>query len=272
VLWYRSRKKPTPIPVAVRCRSQCFTDSDTVNQTTKVYMEVALPRKPRLFLPDQPQHIVVRGHNRDAILVRDDDFRFLYKCLRDAAKLNSLAIHAWVFMHNHLHLLATPCCTQSLPKTMQSVGRRYAQYFNRCYQRSGALWEGRYKCSLVDTDRYLLSCYQYIELNPVRATIVKKPENYPYSSYHANALGKVDSMVTPHEVFVDFVGGSVSGEKVSESKKTDSDTGGFCARGAYRALCAEMLDRKALADIRRGTEKGLGIGAAEFLLKVAGMR
>ena len=144
-----------------RCRSQRFIDSDTVSQTTKVYTEVALPRKPRLFLPEQPQHIVIRAHNRDPILVRDDDFRFFYKCLRDAARRNSLAIHAWVFMHNHMHLLATPGNAQSLPKTIQSVGRRYAQYFNRCYHRSGALWEGRYKSSLVETDRYLLSCYQY---------------------------------------------------------------------------------------------------------------
>lgn len=228
-------------------------------------MEVALPRKPRLYIPDQPQHVVVRGHNREPILASDDDFRYLYKCLRDAARLNELAIHAWVFMHNHLHILATPSTSTSLPKTMQSVGRRYAQYFNRCYHRSGALWEGRYKASLVDTDRYLLSCYQYIELNPVRAGIVKQPEDYPYSSFHANALGNADSMVMPHKVFLDYVGG-----KGSESATADSDP---CEnRQAYRELCAQMLDRKTLTEIRRGTEKGLGIGTAEFLLKIAAMR
>ena len=229
-----------------------------------------MPRKPRLFLPEQPQHIVIRAHNRDPILVRDDDFRLLYKSLRDAARRNSLAIHAWVFMHNHMHLLATPGNAQSLPKTMQSVGRRYAQYFNRCYHCSGALWEGRYKSSLVDTDRYLLSCYQYIELNPVRAAIVKKPEDYPYSSYHTNALGKVDSMVTPHDVFISFVCGEVPGEKASESKKFGTD--GLRNRHIYQALCAEMLDRNTLTDIRRGTEKGLGIGTAEFLLKIGVIR
>ena len=247
-----------------------------------------MPRKPRLYLPDQPQHVVVRGHNRDPVLAREDDFRYLYKCLRDAAHQYGLAIHAWVFMHNHLHLLVTPDNKQSLPKTMQSVGRRYAQYFNRSYHRSGALWEGRYKCSLVDTERYLLECYRYIELNPVRAGIVKRPEDYAYSSYHANALGKVDVMLTPHRVFLDFVGFV---EKVSESKKADSDTGEFGktglaselavfdsdtvlaeSRNCYRELCAEMLDRKTLTDIRRGTEKGLGIGQADFLLKVARLR
>ncbi len=223
-----------------------------------------MSRKPRLYIPNQPQHVVVRGHNRDPILAREIDFRFLYRCLRDASHRYDLSIHAWVFMHNHLHLLVTPADEQSLPKTMQSVGRRYAQYFNRTYRRSGSLWEGRYKCSLVDTDAYLLCCYRYIELNPVRAGIVGKPEDYAYSSYHANAVGKIDSMVTPHEVFLSFVG-----EKVSESKKADSDTCVEVCRDLYRQLCADGLDRKILTDIRRGTEKGLGIGEAEFLLKVA---
>ena len=99
---------------------------------------------------------------------------------------------------------------------MQSMGRRYVQYFNRCYKRTGSLWEGRYKCSFVDTEKYLLSCYRYIELNPVRACIVQRPEEYAYSSYHANSLGKPDAMITPHSVFVDFIGAEA--EKVSESE------------------------------------------------------
>ena len=153
-----------------------------------------MPRRPRLFLPGHPQHLVVRGHNRDPILARQEDFRFLYRCLREAAETWGLSVHAWVFMHNHLHLLATPADEKSLPRTMQSVGRRYAQYFNRTYHRSGSLWEGRYKSALVDTERYLLACYRYIELNPVRAGIVRKPEDYPYSSYQANGLGKADHL------------------------------------------------------------------------------
>ena len=113
--------------------------------------EDIMPRKPRLFLPNQPQHVVVRGHNRDPILARVEDFRFLYRCLFDAAEKNNLLVHAWVFMHNHLHLLVTPGTAESLPRAMQSIGRRYAQYFNRTYRRSGSLWEGRYKSSMVDT-------------------------------------------------------------------------------------------------------------------------
>lgn len=210
-----------------------------------------MPRKPRLFLPNQPQHVVVRGHNREPVLVRPDDFRFLYQCLRRASEKNGLAIHSWVFMHNHLHLLVTPGDEQSLPKTMQSTGRRYAQYFNRCYHRSGSLWEGRYKTALVDSDDYLLSCYRYIELNPVRVGMVKSAADYPYSSYPANALGKRDSMVQPHRCFEAFI-----------AQKN---------RQAYIDLCNEGLDRKRISEIRRGTEKGLAIGRAEFLLKVAGL-
>ena len=239
-----------------------------------------MPRRPRLYLPDQPQHVVVRGHNRDPILARHEDFRFLYRCLREAAATGMLSVHAWVFMHNHIHLLVTPENEKSLPRTMQSVGRRYAQYFNRTYHRSGALWEGRYKSALVDTDRYLLACYRYIELNPVRAGIVRKPEDYPYSSYHANGLGKTDRLVTPHQVYLQLTG---IGVEVSESNREiiregngmggrfDSDPSPIRdpIREQYVALFSEALDRKVLTEIRRGTEKEVGIGQAHFLLRVA---
>jgi len=142
--------------------------------------------------------VVVRGHNRDPVLARHEDFQFLYRCLREAVTRHGVSVHAWVFMHNHLHLLVTPADEQALPRAMQSVGRRYAQYFNRTYHRSGSLWEGRYKAALVDTERYLLACYRYIELNPLRAGIARRPADYPYSSYHRNGLGKANGLVTPH--------------------------------------------------------------------------
>jgi putative transposase len=219
--------------------------------------------------------VVVRGHNRDPILARQEDFRFLYRCLREAAETWDLSVHAWVFMHNHIHLLATPGDERSLPCTTQSVGRRYAQYFNRTYHRSGSLWEGRYKSALVDTERYLLACYRYIELNPVRAGMVRKSEDYPYSSYHANGLGKADKLVMPHEIYRQLTG-------VEELKRgkacRNSDVGGrldfnpTCTATnteRYVALFAQALDRKLLTEIRRGTDKGIGIGQADFLLKVA---
>ena len=218
-----------------------------------------MPRRPRLYLPEQPQHLVVRGHNRDPILARREDFRFLYGCVRDASQRYGVAVHAWVFMHNHIHLLATPDDADSLPRTMQSIGRRYAQYFNRSYHRSGALWEGRYKASLVDTEHYLLACYRYIELNPVRAGIVRQPEDYPYCSYAANALRKPDPLITPHPLYLALGQGSES--------PSATPTPAVCE--AYRALVRETLPSKVVTHIRRGTNNGLGIGQAEFLLKVA---
>lgn len=220
-----------------------------------------MPRKPRLYLPDQPQHVVVRGHNRDPILARVEDFRFLYRCLYEAAEKHDLFVHAWVFMHNHLHLLVTPSTVDSLPRTMQSIGRRYAQYFNRSYRRSGSLWEGRYKSSLVDTDHYLLCCYRYIELNPVRAGLVRTPEDYTYSSYHANALGKEDKLITPHPVFRGFI----TDGNICDNSESDPD------RKPYLDLFSQALSRKDLTAIRRGTEKGLGIGQANFLLRIAAL-
>jgi len=209
-----------------------------------------MPRKPRLFIPYQPQHIVVRGHNKDPILARHEDFRFMYQCLNDAREKNSLSIHAWVFMHNHLHLLVTPPNVESLSKTMQSLGRKYAQYFNQTYHRSGSLWEGRYKSSMVDSEHYLLACYRYIELNPVRAGIAKSPQNYAYSSYHHNALGMDDPLITEHKTYQQLTKEGIE---------------------PYQKLFDEAIPRKELTEIRRGTEKGLGIGQAEFLLKIAAL-
>ena len=219
-----------------------------------------MPRKPRLFLPNQPQHVVVRGHNRDPVLARHEDFRFLYRCLLDASKNYRLNIHAWVFMHNHLHMLVTPENEWSLPRTMQSVGRRYAQYFNRIYHRSGSLWEGRYKAAFVDTERYLLGCYRYIEMNPVRAGIVCRPEEYPYSSFHANALGREDKLVTPHGVYLALIGAAGMGVGSADSEENWK---------GYRKLFEEQLTQRELTTIRRGTHKELGIGQAEFLLRIA---
>ncbi|MEW8252579.1 MAG: transposase [Candidatus Thiodiazotropha sp.] len=185
-------------------------------------------------------------------------------------------------MHNHIHLLTTPKDEYSLPRTMQSVGRRYVQYFNRSCRCSGSLWEGRYKLGLVDTDRYLLACYRHIELNSVRTDIARRPVDYPYSSFYANALGKSDSLVTPHRIYLDLIAGGVGVEsahnmhhletrQVNSSRKSlryrfDSDPGDTTP---YLALFEQTVSRKELTEIRRGTEKGIGIGQADFLLKVA---
>ena len=154
-----------------------------------------MARLPRYFVKGQPQHIIQRGNNRELIFVDDDDYRFYLECLQSAIKINKLSVHAYVLMTNHVHILASPEVETSISKTLQSVGRRYVQYFNYTYKRTGTLWEGRYKATVIDSDQYLLTCMRYIELNPVRADMVKQPNEYPWSSYAANAEGKNNKLI-----------------------------------------------------------------------------
>ena len=160
-----------------------------------------MARLPRLFLPGQPIHAIQRGNNREPIFSAEEDYRYYLECLGKAAGEQGLAIHAYVLMTNHVHLLVTPDSEDSLSKAMQSVGRRYVQYFNHTYQRTGTLWEGRYKSTLIQSSRYLLTCMRYIELNPVRADMVGHPADYPWSSYCANAQGEENALLTPHALY-----------------------------------------------------------------------
>ena len=132
-------------------------------------------RLPRYFVPGQPQHIILRGNNRQAIFTAEQDYLFFRNCLVEAAQRFGLAVHAYVWMTHHVHLLATPNDVASLPKTLQSAGRRYVQYFNVTYGRSGTLWEGRYRATVIDSEPYLLTCMRYVEENPVRAGRVVNP-------------------------------------------------------------------------------------------------
>jgi putative transposase len=153
---------------------------------------------PRFFVPELPLHIIQRGNDRQLIFGGRDDVRFYRFCLARAARDHGVAIHAYVFMSNHVHLLATPSVATSVPKLMQSIGRIYVKYFNSAYCRTGTLWEGRYKAAIVDDERYLLTCMRYIELNPVRAHIVSTPRKFPWSSFSSNAHGVADDLVQPH--------------------------------------------------------------------------
>ena len=161
-----------------------------------------MARLPRFSLTGVPQHVIQRGNNRQACFAADEDYRFYLDCLRDASQRYRCAIHAYVLMTNHVHLLVTPGETGAISRFMQHVGRRYVQHFNFLYQRSGTLWEGRYKSSLVDAENYLLTCYRYIEMNPVRAAMVREPVEYRWSSHRANALGHPDSVLTPHALYL----------------------------------------------------------------------
>ena len=157
-----------------------------------------MARLPRLTLPGYPHHVIQRGNNRQAIFAKPFDYQRLLDLLDDNARQFQVAIHAYVLMSNHFHLLVTPQTSDGLPQMMQAVGRRYVRYFNDSQQRSGTLWEGRYRSTLIQTDRYLLACMAYIDLNPVRAGLVAQAADYPWTS-HGHYIGRqMDKLVTPH--------------------------------------------------------------------------
>jgi putative transposase len=160
-----------------------------------------MARQPRFFVPGEAQHVIQRGNNREPIFAAEEDYRCYLDCLKKAAQAHGLPIHAYGLMTNHVHLLATPDYEESLPRTLQSVGRRYVQYFNYTYRRTGTLWEGRYRATVIDSERYLLTCMRYIELNPMRAGMVEHPVDYPWSSFSANAQGAPDALLTHHEMY-----------------------------------------------------------------------
>ena len=160
-----------------------------------------MPRKPRSYLPDIPAHVVQRGNNRNACFFADDDYRFYLECLGAGLKRYHVQLHAYVLMTNHVHLLLTPKDETGISRLLQHVGRLYVLYINKTYRRSGTLWEGRHKASLVDAEQYLLACYRYIEMNPVAARMVEAPDEYPWSSYAWHAWGKPNRFISDHELY-----------------------------------------------------------------------
>ncbi|MDO8438270.1 MAG: transposase [Nitrosomonadaceae bacterium] len=150
-----------------------------------------MARLPRLDLPNVPQHIVQRGNNRQPIFFHEDDYATYLEYLREALAKNGCKLYAFVLMTNHAHLLVLGEAPGGVSRFMQSVGRRYVRYVNATYRRSGTLFEGRFKSSLVDSERYLLTCMRYIELNPVRAGMVNDPGDYHWSSYQHHVTGNI---------------------------------------------------------------------------------
>ncbi len=211
-----------------------------------------MPRLPRFVLPGQPQHIIQRGNNRQNIFKKKADYQFYLEKLSEAARKHKCDIHAYVLMTNHVHMLITPHTEDGIGKLMQMIGRYYVQYFNHCNQRTGTLWEGRYKATLIDTESYLLTCMRYIELNPVRATkMVKHPSDYPWSSYSYNAYGEYNEILTPHKVFKQL--GRTEVERLS----------------AYRKLFQRRLSEETLEAIREATNKAWVLGSERFKKRVA---
>jgi putative transposase len=161
-----------------------------------------MPRGLRLDLPNIPQHVTQRGVNRGAVFVDDDDRQHYLMLLAESARDNEMAIHAYVLMGNHIHLLVSTMRPGALSDAMRQLGQNYVPAFNRRHRRTGTLWEGRFKSCLVSTDQYLLAVYRYIELNPVRAAMVQAPEDHLWSSVHANLGLRNDPLVTPHDTFL----------------------------------------------------------------------
>lgn len=160
-----------------------------------------MARLPRLTVPGYPHHVIQRGNNRQAIFAAAADYETLLSMLDENARRFEVALHGYVLMTNHFHLLATPATQEGLPFLMQAIGRRYVRYFNQRQGRSGTLWEGRYRSTLIEADRYLLACMVYMDLNPVRAGIAAIAADYRWSS-HAHYIGRhQDRIVTPHSVY-----------------------------------------------------------------------
>ena len=157
-----------------------------------------MARLPRLTLPGYPHHIIQRGNNSQPIFATAADYQTLLDALHENAQKYKVAIHAYVLMPNHFHLLATPETADGLPQMMQAVGRSYVRWFNAAQGRTGTLWEGRYKSTVLDARQYLLPCMVYLDLNPVRAGLVGQAADYAWSS-HSHYIGqRVDKLITPH--------------------------------------------------------------------------
>ena len=196
-----------------------------------------MPRMPRLWLEGFPLHVVQRGNDRQACFRADGDRRHYLALLRDLSRRYDCSIHAYVLMSNHVHLLMTPHRRGGASSMMQTLGRRYVGAFNARYVRTGTLWEGRFKSSLVGGAAYVMACYRYIELNPVRAGMATAPSEYRWSSYRANAMGHDDPLVTPHEAYLAL---GERGERLD----------------AYRNLVTQALADDMLDAIRANLQQG----------------
>ncbi|ABM58140.1 protein of unknown function DUF1568 [Verminephrobacter eiseniae EF01-2] len=206
-----------------------------------------MARLPRLTLPGYLHHVMQRGNNRQPLFVDGEDFRALLALLADNAPRCGVAVHAYVLMANHFHLLLTPGTQDGLPQLMQALGRRYVQYFNRRHARTGTLWEGRYRSTLLQAERYLLPCMVYMDLNPVRAALVAQAADYPWSS-HAHWRGlRNDRLLTPHALY--WALGNTP----------------FAREAAYAALVQAGVGAQEQAALTASALSGWALGEAAFI-------
>ena len=210
-----------------------------------------MPRRARVKFAGVPLHIIQRGNNRIACFFAEEDYRFYLRHLDQLAQRLECDVHAYVLMTNHVHLLVTPSETDSASLLMKHLGQRYVQYVNRVHRRSGTLWEGRFKSSLVQRQGYLLKCQRYIELNPVRASMVPQPRDYPWSSYRANGELRASALVTPHDGYIAL------GETPEQRA------------AAYRRLFEFELDEEDLKEIRSAANGGFALGNQRFKAEIS---
>ena len=206
-----------------------------------------MARLPRLTLPGQPHHIIQRGNNRQAIFLSSGDRQFLLDLLKENATKFGVAIHAYVLMTNHFHVLATPSTADGLPHMMQAVGRRYVRLFNDSNHRSGTLWEGRYKSTLIQAERYLLACMVYIDLNPVRAGLSTQASDFPWSSYGHYAGLRADELITPHPLF--WTLGNTP----------------FAREAAYAQLVRAGVSQQQQSDLTKSALRGWALGEGSYV-------
>ena len=209
-----------------------------------------MPRQPRVCIPQIPAHLIQRGNNKTACFFSNKDRDLYLHKLEEYSKRFGVAVHNYVLMTNHVHLLVTPEDECGISLLMQFLGRSYVKYFNASHDRTGTLWEGRFRMSLVDSDSYFYTVSRYIEMNPVRAGIVKHPSGYRWSSYMANADGRYSSVVTQHKLYM----------KLGANPRKRSR--------AYRQLFVHGENRNDVELIRYATNRCLPLGQNDFINKL----
>jgi len=212
-----------------------------------------MPRHARIVVAGLPMHAILRGIDRTAMFFAEVDYRMFLATLADLAASESVGVHAYALMTNHVHLLMTPATDLGPARVMKGVGQRYVQYVNRAYGRTGTLFEGRFRSTVIEADSHLFACHRYIELNPVRAGMVETPGDYPWSSYRGNALGAADPVIAPHQLY----------RALAEDDEAQ--------RSGYRALFADEIPEGALTALRDATNGGFVLGSPRFQRQIAAM-
>ena len=209
-----------------------------------------MPRRPRLTLAGVAVHLIQRGNNRGACFFAEEDYSLYLHHLAELASKFGCAVHAYVLMTNHVHLLLTPQRADGASRLMKHLGQRYVQHVNRMYRRSGTLWEGRFRSCLTQSEAYVLACYRYIELNPVRAGMTWHPSVYRWSSFAVNARGERSNLIIPHEQYLSL------GRSAEERRE------------AYRQLFRAELDPDVVMAIREATNGNVALGSNGFQVEV----